>query len=268
MPAQPTLKGRVAIVTAGGGQNIGASYSRALAREGARVVIADLDIEGAAGVAEEIRREGGTALVVATDVSKAESVQACVDTAIREFGEIGILVNHAGIGAAVPIEELTEELWDRAMNVSLRGTYLCIRAVAPSMKRLGWGRIVNTVSRAAYRPGEGAARRGIAAYVANKAGIIGFSRALAMELGPHEITVNCIAPGTMRTSGQFRELGLDAPPTLEQRQKAAETEGQALPPKPGDPEDIAGALLYLVGPYGSRVTGTVMHCNSGAYMPA
>jgi 2-hydroxycyclohexanecarboxyl-CoA dehydrogenase len=262
------LAGRVAIVTAGGGASIGASYSRALAREGAAVVIADLDEAGATAVAGEIRAAGGQALAVPTDISKAEEVEALVERARSEFGEIGILVNHAGMGASVRLEDLTEELWDRAMGVSLRGTYLCIRAVAPSMKRLGWGRIVNTVSRAAYRPGVGAARRGVAAYVANKAGIIGFSRALAIELGPDSITVNCIAPGTMRASGNYRELGYDAPLTLEQRQRAAESEGQALPPKPGEPEDIAGALLYLVGPYSNHVTGMIMHVNGGSYLPA
>jgi 3-oxoacyl-[acyl-carrier protein] reductase len=266
-PAGGALAGRVAIVTAGGGRNIGASYSRALAREGAVVLIADLDGDGANEVANEIRAAGGQALGISVDVSKSEQVQAMVDRTIDELGEIGILVNHAGLGASVPLEELTEELWDRAMGVSLRGTYLCIRAVAPSMKRAGWGRIVNTVSRAAYRPGEAAARRGVAAYVANKAGIIGFSRAMAMELGPHGITVNCIAPGVMRTSGNYRELGYDAPPTLAQRQKAAEAEGQVLPPRPGDPEEIAGAMLYLVGPYGNHITGTVMHVNGGSYFP-
>jgi len=265
---QPMLAGQVAIVTAGGGHAIGGHYSRALAREGAAVVVADLDLESAQGVVDEITAAGGRAIAVQTDVSKSDSVQAMVDRTISELGEINILVNHAGMGASLPIDELSEERWDRAMGVSLRGTFLCIRAAVPSLRRAGGGRIVNTTSRTAYRAGALAARRGVAAYAANKAGIGGLSRALALELGPDNITVNCIAPGLMRESGNFKELGLSAAGDPEERQRRAEAEGQALPPEPGDPEDIAGALLYLVGPHGRRVTGMVMHVNSGAYFPA
>src|SRR5262249_27610069 len=163
------------------------------------------------------------------------------------FGDVNILVNHAGMGASVRLEDLTEDLWDRAMSVSLRGTYLCTRAVVRSMKRAGWGRIVSTVSRAAYRPMDASGQRGSASYAANKAGTIGFTRALAMELGPDNITVNCVAPGAMQASGNYRELGHAAPITYEQRVETARAEGQVLPPKPGHPDDIAGALLYLVG---------------------
>jgi NAD(P)-dependent dehydrogenase (short-subunit alcohol dehydrogenase family) len=239
---------------------------RALGRHGAAVAVADVDLDAARQVTDEIVAAGGRAIAVETDVSQSSAVQALVDRTISEFGDITILVNHAGMGASMPIDELTEERWDKAMGVSLRGTFLCIRAVVPSMRRAGGGRIVNTTSRAAYRAGVGAGLRGVAAYAANKAGIAGLS--VAIELGPSNITVNCIAPGLMRESGNFRELGMDHPPTAEERQASAEREGQVLPPEPGDPEDVAGAMLYLVGPYGRRVTGTVMHVNGGAYFPA
>jgi 3-oxoacyl-[acyl-carrier protein] reductase len=128
------LEGKVAIVTAGGGLNIGRSYCRALAREGAAVVVADVDEAGATETVREITENGGQAFHVVTDVSKADQVQAMVDCAVSTYGEVDILVNHAGTGVNLPIEQVTDELWDRAMGITLRGTFMCVRAVVPLMQ--------------------------------------------------------------------------------------------------------------------------------------
>ena len=161
-------------------------------------------------------------------------------------------------------QEMPEEVWDANLSVHLKGTFLCTQAVIPHMRRQRWGRIVNTVSRAAYKP----TSLGLSDYAAAKAGIIGFSRAVAMEVGADGITLNCIAPGHVSGSG----IGLvhgHPMPTPEQEQHRIDTEHQILEPhRMVTPEEIAGAVLYLVGPYAERVTGAVMHVNGGSYLPA
>ena len=258
------LEGRVAIVTAGGGPGIGSAISRALAKEGATVVIAELDPTRASKVADEIKRAGGKALAVPTDVSKKSAVTAMVERAVREFGKVSILVNHAGLVPGGPIEQLGEETWDRTLAVHLKGNYLCSQAVVPHMKKERWGRIVNTSSRVAYKP----TILGVSDYAAAKAGIVGFSRALAMEVGAWGITVNNIAPGLVSGSGMHAVAGRPAR-SPEETQKGIEAEHQILQPfREVTPEEIAGTVLYLVGPYAARVTGCTLHVNSGSYMPA
>lgn len=259
------LKDRVAIVTAGGGPGMGSAFCYALAKEGASVVVADYDEGRGDAVAKKIRAEGGKAIGVLTDVSKPSDVTRMAERTLKEFGKISILSNHAGASTAgKTVEEMSIELWDRAMNVHLRGTFLCSKAVIPHMKKEKWGRIVNTSSRAAYS----SKINTLADYAAAKAGIIGFSRVLAREVGEYGITVNCIAPGLVSDSG----LGLVYsspiwPPGSEQA--AADNEGQLLRPyRMVRPDEIAGAMLYLVGPHSDRVTGMVLHINGGSYLPA
>ncbi|MBI3743036.1 MAG: SDR family NAD(P)-dependent oxidoreductase [Chloroflexi bacterium] len=259
------LKDRVAIVTAGGGPGMGRAFSMALAREGAAVVIAEIDAERARKVEQEVVAAGGRALAVATDVSRKSDVERMVRQALERFGRVDILSNHAGISTAGRlIENIDEAHWDRALAVHLKGTFLCSQAVLPHMKAQRWGRIVNTSSRAAYRP----TVIGLADYAAAKAGIIGFSRAMAMEVGAYGITVNCIAPGLVSGSG----MGLLNPRPAyapEQRDRAVKGEGQLVQPvREMTPDEIAGALLYLVGPSAERVTGMVMHVNGGSYLPS
>jgi len=257
------LSGRVAIVTAGGGPGMGSAFSRALAEEGAAVCVADVNGDQADKVAQGIRADGGSAIAVECDVANAGQVEAMVAQAARELGPVGILANHAGIGPSGPIADITEAQWDRTMGVHLKGAFLCTRAVAPQMKAMGWGRIVCTVSRAAYRPSRHI--RGMSDYAAAKAGLLGFSRALAVELGPFGITVNAIAPGLVSGSGMLAGGGAM---TAEEEAAASDAEGQVLPLRYARPQEVAGALLYLVGPHSDRVTGMVMHVNSGSYFPA
>ncbi len=258
------LEGRVAIVTAGGGPGMGSAFCRALAGEGAAIVAADMDEGRASGIAQEISNGGGRALAVQMDVSKKAEVTAAVERAVQAFGTVSIMVNHAGNTPGGVIEELTEEAWDRTIAVHLKGTFLCSQAVLPYMKQQSWGRIVSTSSRAAYRP----TAKGVFDYAAAKAGIIGFSKALAGHVGEWGITVNCIAPGHVGDSGMGLAEGRPRPSDEELSQRIA-TEGQLVEPKRFvEPTEIAGALLYFVGPYSARVTGTVAHVNGGSYLPA
>ena len=258
------LRDKVAIVTAGGGPGIGSAIARALAAEGAAVAIAELDPGRAEDTAAELRAAGARALAIPTDVSNKADVVRAVERTLEEFGSVHVLCNHAGASVGGPIDELPEEVWDAHLGVHLKGTFLCTQAVIPHMRRQRWGRIVNTVSRVAYRP----TSLGLADYAAAKAGIIGFSRAVAMEVGADGITLNCVAPGHVSGSGIGLPYG-QAVPTPEEERARVVSEHQILEPqRMVRPEEIAGAVLYLVGPHAERVTGTVMHVNGGSYLPA
>jgi len=257
------LNGRVAIVTAGGGPGMGQAISRLLASEGAAVVVADINPEWSARTVDEITAAGGRAIAVTTDVSRSQDVTRMVGATIGEFGKVDILVNHAGAGAPVPIEDMSEAHWDHITGTHLKGTYLCTRAAVPHMKAQRWGRIVSTASRAGYRHSR--VFSGLTAYAASKYGIIGFSRALAMELGPWDITVNCVAPGLVDRSGMDRDPEKDVV-SAEDLVAYSEHEGQVIYPlRYVTPEEIAGTWLYLVGPHADRVTGVTMHVNGGSY---
>jgi 3-oxoacyl-[acyl-carrier protein] reductase len=257
------LTGKVAIVTAGGGSGMGQAISKAFAREGAAVAIADIDEESAARVAREIEAAGGQALAVGVDVADAGQVQHLVDDVVERYGTVSILAHHAGIIPSGKIEDITEQAWDRAIGVHLKGAFLCSRAVAPHMKERGWGRILSTSSRAGYRPM--IQTPGCTDYAAAKAALGGFSRALAMELGPFGITVNTIAPGAV-AGGDMRG---DLPPGGEDyERKFSIAEGQVLPPRLITPEEIAESFLYLSSPAADRITGTVLHVNGGSYFPS
>jgi 3-oxoacyl-[acyl-carrier protein] reductase len=261
--AMGLLEGKVAIVTAGGGPGMGRAVSTLLAGEGAAVVVADINPDYAAETVAAIEAAGGRAMAVQTDVSRADQVAAMVEATITAFGRIDILANHAGAGLPARIEQMSEERWNAILGVHLKGTYLATRAVVPHMKAQGYGRIVCTASRAGYRPSRGVV--GLTAYSAAKYGVIGFSRALAAELGPWNITVNCVAPGLVDGGGMDRDPVKDRL-TPEQLLAASDNENQMIRPlRYVQPDEIAGTWLYLVGPHADRITGVVMHVNSGSY---
>lgn len=256
------LDGRVAIVTAGGGMGMGSTIAKAFAGEGAAVVVADIAGDRAQAVAEEIRSGGGKAIATTTDVAKADDVANMVDAAVSEFGTVSILVNHAGILGHGPIEEITPDQFDRSIGVHLKGAFLCTRAVVPHMRKQEWGRIISTGSRAGYR--RMAMSNGLSDYAAAKAGLVGFSRAIALEVGESGITVNVVAPGVVSACGM-----VEGEPASEETERAvAEAEGQVLPPRPVQPQEIVRTYLYLVGPYAGQITGMVFHVNGGSYFPA
>jgi 3-oxoacyl-[acyl-carrier protein] reductase/2-hydroxycyclohexanecarboxyl-CoA dehydrogenase len=189
------LKDKVAIVT-GGGRGIGEGISRVLAREGASVAIADLNVEDAMRVAASIEGAGGKAVAIRADVSKKAECEAMVAAALRAFGTVDILVNNAGIEAPPSLlKDLPEAQWDRVLGVNLKGTFLCCQAVLPTMIERGKGRIVNIGSIASLRM----TFFGSADYTSSKHAVAGLTQHLAWELADHRITVNAVCPGGVLT---------------------------------------------------------------------
>ncbi len=238
------LKDRVAIVT-GAAQGIGRAIAEKLHGEGATVAVADVDREGAEKAAESLER--GDAIEV--DVSSEDSVRALVDRVLEEHGKIDVLVNNAAIVPFVPWDDVDIEHWRRIIDTNLTGVYLCSRAVYPPMRDAGYGRIVNIASNTVL-----AGTPNMAAYVAAKGGVWGFTRALATELGPSGITVNAVAPGLTATEGV-----LDSP------HKEAFEFVQSLQaiPRRGESEDIAPTVAFLCSEEAGWVTGQMIAVDGG-----
>ena len=248
------LRGRVVIVT-GGGRGIGKIYAREFAFAGARVVAADIDGEGAEAVAREIVAEGYEAIGMKVDISLEADVEAMAKAAIERFGTIDVLINNASLMSVLPRRDWMEipvEEWDRVMDVNLRGMFLCCRAVAPTMKANGRGKIVNISS---SRVWEGTPLR--LHYTTSKAGVIGLTRALARELGEHGINVNAITPGA----------------TLSETQVASSS-GNYLATRVGGrafqraqlPEDLVGAVMFLATQASDFMTGQTINVDGGKAM--
>ncbi len=245
------LAGRVVIVT-GAGQGIGRAYARAFAAAGAAVSVADLNAEAAARVAAALAADGGRASAEAVDIADAASVARMVDAVVARHGRIDVLVNNASIFSTLAMRPFTEiplEEWDRVLRVNVTGTFLCARAVAPHMRERGWGRIVN-VSSAAVTMG----RPNYLHYTTSKAAVIGMTRSLARELGPHGITVNAVLPGATDTEVERA--------TVTAQQKAAMIAMRAVP-REETPEDLVGTVLYLASEASAFVTGQSLTVDGG-----
>ena len=248
------LTGRTAIVT-GGARGIGAHYSRALAAEGAQVVIADVADGG--GLAEEIARRHGanSAASTITDVSDETSVEALASAAIERFGKIDVLVNNAALFAPLQETKCTEidaNLWDKVMAVNLRGPFLMVKHIAPHMIAAGYGKIINI--------GSGTAFRGIPwmlHYVTSKGGIMAFTRALARELGEHGVRVNTLAPGFTLSDTVMRENPVHVATA---RERAVQS--RALK-RDEQPQDLLGALIFLASAETDFVTGQTIAVDGG-----
>lgn len=249
----PPLDGKVAVIT-GAGRGIGAATARRLAADGAAVAVLDLTEDATADTVGAIESAGGRALGIGCDVVDAQQVSDAI-TAVREaLGGPHILVNNAGVIRDNLLFKMTEDDWDTVLSVHLRGAFLCTRAAQQAMVEQRWGRIVNISSTSAL------GNRGQANYAAAKAGMQGFTRTLAMELGPLGITANAVAPGfieTAMTDATARRVGMEPD---EFRQAAAE---RVPLRRTGRPEDVAGAIAYFVGPDAGFVTGQCLYVDGG-----
>jgi 3-oxoacyl-[acyl-carrier protein] reductase len=245
------LTDQIAIVT-GAARGIGQAAAVALAREGANVIVADiLPAEKTAGLIQDLGRR---TLYLQTDVTRRDSVAALVQRTLREFAKIDILVNNAGTLARVGIEETTDEIWERDVNTTLRGTFYCIQAVLPHMKARRSGKIVN-ISSVSGKIGGVASRaagtekgRSGPAYAAAKGGVIALTRWVAKDVGPLGIYVNAIAPGGVETDmTQGYNYGVENYPI----------------PRMGKPEDVAEAVVFLASQASNYITGAVLDVNGG-----
>ena len=241
------LKGKVAIVT-GAGRGIGKEIALTLAREGASVAIFGRS-ETAEETANEIAKVGGKAIAVVVDVSNYKQVQKAVETTLKKFGRIDILVNNAGIYRSSPLVNMKEEEWDEVMSVDLKGVFNCTRNVLPTMVKQKYGKIINISSVAGTALGS----PGLTHYSAAKAGIIGFTEALAMEVAEFGINVNSVAPGVIETDMIKEAMG-----------KGAQDFAKQIPlGRLGKPRDIAEMVLFLVSDEASYITGQIITVDGG-----
>jgi 3-oxoacyl-[acyl-carrier protein] reductase len=247
-----SLRGKTAVIT-GAGSGIGAAIARLFASEGADLALLDLDPEQADRVATECTALGVKALARRVDVTDSDDVKAAIDAAAEELGGLDILVSSAGILDETPFLELSPETFDKTLDVDLRGVFLAARWAAPHMVKRGGGRIINISSQLGIKGGTG-----LAHYVSAKAGVIGLTKALALELAPHAILVNAIAPGPIFT------------PLIDGLSEDWKTAKQAELPvgRFGTAEEVAPtALLLASSPGGNLYTGQTLGPNSGDVMP-
>jgi len=241
-----TLKGKVAIVT-GSRRGIGYGIVLALAKEGCNVVVSDMDQKDCENVVKEIEKKGVKGLAVKCDVSNKPEVDELIAKTMKKFGRLDILVNNAGIYPFVPFLDMTEDNWDKVLDVNLKSVFLCSQAAAKVMKP--GSKIVSVSSIASF-----VGFPGLAHYCASKGGINGMIRALALEMAPKKINVNAVAPGAIDTPGASQHSSEDV-----KKQTIA-----AIPWKRmGIPEDIANAVVFLASDRSEYITGQIIVVDGG-----
>lgn len=243
------LKNKVTFIT-GAGRGIGREIALKLASEGSDIAIADIAEDTMEATKKDIEALGVRAFAVKTDISDEQSVNSAVDAVVKIFGKIDILVNNAAIFKKAPFLEMTGEMWDFTSNINLRGIFNVTHAVASVMAANKEGVIVSISSVDAFQ-----GCRDYSHYAATKAGVVGLSRTLAQELGPHNIRVNVVAPGIMLT-----DMTKDRVEANKEAYLAKVPIGRI-----GVPEDIANAVLFLTSDLSSYITGQVIHVNGGMY---
>jgi 3-oxoacyl-[acyl-carrier protein] reductase len=247
--SEKELSGRVAIVT-GAGRNIGRAIAHQLAQAGASVVVnARSNKAEADAVVREIEAAGGQALAVLGDVGDAKVAAAMADAALKRFGRIDILVNNAALRREKPIDQMTYDDWREVMSVTLDSAFLCVKACLPAIQKSGGGTIINIGGMSAHI---GSKHR--AHVMTAKAGLVGFSRALAHDLAADHITANCVVPGAIDTT----RSGASKP--------AHHLTHGTITGERGKPDDVAAMVRFLCGPGGRFVTGQTIHVSGGAYL--
>jgi 3-oxoacyl-[acyl-carrier protein] reductase len=245
------LENRVAVIT-GGAQGIGRAIALGMAREGAKVVVADLHSEKASAVANEVKALGSEALGVEVNVADESSVKRLAEATFADFGRIDILINDAGIYLKSSVADMSEADWDRTLDINLGGNFLCCRAFVPGMRAQKSGRIISIASGIGHY-----GMKGFSHYAASKAAIIGFVKSLARELGPDGITVNAICPGSANTA---MPRGHRTEEEVMQRLRSTPL------PHVLEPEDIAGPVVFLASDAAAYVTGQSYNINCGNFM--
>jgi 3-oxoacyl-[acyl-carrier protein] reductase len=244
------LDGKIAVIT-GAGSGIGRAIAFRLAENGGHIVVNDVDADSGNRVTREIRNKNAEALFVEADIATYDGAKYLAETAHGRFGRIDILVNNAGITRDKLLRDMSEADWDAVLNINLKGAFNCAKFITPYMIENRYGKIVNVSSRAHLgNPGQ-------ANYSASKAGLIGLTKSLALELGRYNITVNAVAPGMIETEG------LHGHP---QYQQVISRALQITPLKRlGKPEDVAALVHFLVSDDAGYITGEVIHITGGRY---
>jgi 3-oxoacyl-[acyl-carrier protein] reductase len=250
------LKDKVAIIT-GAGHGIGRAYARRFAEEGATVVIAEIDAPAGEAVAREIQRADRPAWARATDVTKLDSVKGLVDETVQRFGRIDVLLNNAAIYVTRPvakcnIEDLSLEEWDQVIEVNLKGVFLCCKAVIPVMKKQRSGKIINIASGTFFH-GTG----NMPHYTTSKGGVVAMTRVMAKQLGPWNVNVNCMTPGSTMSEENV---------TDEVRKRRSESSGQRAFKRIEVPEDITGTALFLASSDSDFMTGQLLVVDGGGVL--
>jgi len=246
------LSGKVAVVT-GARRGMGRAHALLLAKAGAKVVLADISQEDCQIVADKIKKDGGEAIAIKCDVSKKAEVDSMVNEAVKKWGRLDILVNNAGILQFKPFLDLTEQDWDKIINVNLKGYFLCGQAAAKEMVKRKSGVIVNIASIAMGQVGVGFPT--LAHYSASKGGIVALTETMAAELAPHNIRVNAVAPG-----------GIDTPmvEAMKSDPKSMEATLARIPMKRmGRPEEVSNLVLFLASDESSYITGSTVVVDGG-----
>jgi 3-oxoacyl-(acyl-carrier-protein) reductase len=240
------LKDKVAVIT-GAGSGIGEATAIRFAKEGAKVIINDVNMEAANSVLEKIKGEGGEAIILQADISKKDEVEAMMQKVIENYGKLDVLVNNAGINRDAFAKKMTEEDWDLVIKINLKGTFICCQAAMNTMGKQGFGRIINTSSIGSLgNPGQ-------ANYSASKSGVIGLTKTLALECARVGITVNCVAPGATKT-----------PMTVKMPEDIFNMITQKIPLKRwAEPDEIANMHVFLASDEASYITGQVIFVDGG-----
>ena len=247
-----SLKNKVAIIT-GARRGIGRTHALTLSKAGAKVVVCDISEEDCQKVVEEIKKEKGEALALKCDVAKKEEVEGIVKKTVEKFGKVDILVNNAGICQFKPFLELTEEEWDRTLDINLKGYFLCAQAAAKEMVKQKSGVIINIASIAMGQVGVGFPA--ISHYCASKGGIVAMTEAMALELAPYNIRVNAISPGAIDTRMADQ---------LKKDEKTMEATLARIPMhRMGKPEEVSNLVLFLASDGSSYMTGSTVVVDGG-----
>lgn len=249
------LEGKIAVIT-GGARGLGKEMGLRFAREGSHIVIGDILTSDMESTVQEIKALGQEAIAVKTDVTKKQEVERLMDLTVEKFKKIDILVNDAGIVSHAPLTEMSEEAWDKVIDVDLKGVFLCIQAAAKQMIKQKNGKIINIAS----STGLGSFDPKTSNYATAKAGVIQLNKSAARELGPHGINVNAIAPGLIMTDMMKNSRSPEQVEAMIQRRKASAVLGRV-----GAPQDIASLALFLASDDSSFISGQVIACDGGRF---